>query len=125
MKFKKNLVFMLLMGSLSIFGQSTVTTSSSSTVSISISDGNSNYAFAANFSSTDVNEIKQIIEKYFGKSEINSKIEKWEKEDIYSIHLKSSGKLSIALDKENASISLTNKVINMGKEIDKHLNETK
>ena len=114
MNTKKILVILLLlMNVLNVFAQNSKTKTSSKSSSTSICEGNNEYTFAANFSDDDVDFVKKIIEKQFGISKNGL----WEKEEIYSIKLKSSGKLNITLDKEQANNALINKIIKMGAEI--------
>jgi hypothetical protein len=114
MNTKKNLVILLLlMNVLNVFAQNSKTKTSSKSSSTSICEGNNEYTFSANFSDDDVDFVKKIIEKQFGISKNGL----WEKQEIYSIKLKSSGKLNITLDKEQANNALINKIIKMGAEI--------
>lgn len=89
-------------------------------VSVSVSNTNHSYSFRARYSGAKDQELKELIIKEMGTNNLttsNGKL-KWSltsgNEDVYEIELR-KGKLTMEVDKNSASPSLVEKIVNLGK----------
>lgn len=109
---------MLSLSAITLFGQSlkrAVTTSVSTSVSISNSDNE--YLLSASFTQVNAEQLKQMIADSLGPGiKSGNKDTIWQMAEVYRVKL-SPERLTIELNKDKASGSLSRTFVKLGKEI--------
>lgn len=109
---------MLSLSAITLFGQSlkrAVTTSVSTSVSISNSDNE--YLLSASFTQVNAAQLKQMIADSLGPGiKTGNKDTIWQMAEVYHVKL-SPERLTIELNKDKASGSLSRTFVKLGKEI--------